>query len=134
MKHTVLDLTIPPEGGQEVFSGTLDECWEFIEFTGGLPSQYKVVPGYYAESCEPEPTTESLDEIADKYAAIALKYNETPAFYSEAYKAGYKKAAERLYSEDEIKALLHKMYLELRIAERTRLHYALMEEWFDENF
>ena len=42
MEHVVLDLTLTPEQGQKVFSGTVDECWEFVN-QQGVRSQYKVV-------------------------------------------------------------------------------------------
>lgn len=42
--HEVLDLVYTPEEGQECFSGTESECYEFVESQGGASFMYKVVP------------------------------------------------------------------------------------------
>jgi len=42
--HTVLDLVYTPDEGQECFSGTEQECYDFINEQGGAIFTYKVVP------------------------------------------------------------------------------------------
>ncbi len=42
--YEVLDLVYLPEEGQECFSGTEEECYDFIEEQGGATFMYKVVP------------------------------------------------------------------------------------------
>ena len=42
--HEVLDLVYTPEEGQECFSGTEQECNDFVEEQGGATFTYKVVP------------------------------------------------------------------------------------------
>jgi hypothetical protein len=42
--HEVLDLIYTPEEGQECFSGTEQECYEFIQQQGDAFFTYKVVP------------------------------------------------------------------------------------------
>lgn len=42
--HIVLDLVYTPDEGQECFSGTEVECYEFIQQQGGATFMYKVVP------------------------------------------------------------------------------------------
>ena len=42
--HTVLDLVYTPDEGQECFSGTEQECYDFITEQGGASFMYKVVP------------------------------------------------------------------------------------------
>jgi len=42
--HKVLDLVYTPEEGQECFSGTKQECNDFINEQGDATFTYKVVP------------------------------------------------------------------------------------------
>lgn len=42
--HVVLDLTYTIDEGQECFSGTEKECYDFIESQPGGKFMYKVVP------------------------------------------------------------------------------------------
>jgi hypothetical protein len=42
--HEVLDLVYTPEEGQECFSGTLEECNDFVESQRGATSTYEIVP------------------------------------------------------------------------------------------
>jgi len=41
--HEVLDLVYTPEEGQECFSGTEQECHDFVAHQGGATFMYKVV-------------------------------------------------------------------------------------------
>jgi len=45
--HTVLDLVFLPDEGQECFSGTEKECYDFIKDQGGCSFMYKVTQGYF---------------------------------------------------------------------------------------
>ena len=42
--HLVLDLVYTKEEGQEIYSGTLTECDDFVLKQGGATFMYKVVP------------------------------------------------------------------------------------------
>lgn len=42
--HQVLDLVYTPDEGQECFSGTYQECVDFINEQGGATFMYKIVP------------------------------------------------------------------------------------------
>lgn len=42
--HEVLDLVYTPEEGQACFSGTEQECYDFIQQQGSATFMYKVVP------------------------------------------------------------------------------------------
>jgi len=42
--HEVLDLVYTLEEGQECFSGTEKQCYDFINEQGGATFMYKVVP------------------------------------------------------------------------------------------
>ena len=42
--HKVLDLVYTEEEGQDCFSGTHEECEQFIETQGGASFMYKIVP------------------------------------------------------------------------------------------
>jgi len=42
--HQVLDLVYTPDEGQECFSGTEQECYNFINEQDGVTFTYKVVP------------------------------------------------------------------------------------------
>lgn len=42
--HQVLDLVYTPDEGQECFSGTMEECYNFIKEQGPFTFMYKVVP------------------------------------------------------------------------------------------
>lgn len=42
--HEVLDLFYTPEEGQECFSGTHQECVDFINEQGGATFMYEIVP------------------------------------------------------------------------------------------
>ena len=62
MGHVVLDLTLTPEQGQEVFSGTVYECWEFVK-QQGLPLQYEVVQICTAATCESSEPEKAYDKL-----------------------------------------------------------------------
>jgi len=42
-KYVVLDLFYTPDEGQEVFWGTFEECFDFVESQGGNRYGFKIV-------------------------------------------------------------------------------------------
>lgn len=42
--HVVLDLVYCPDEGQECFTGTRQECYDFVSQQGGATFMYQVVP------------------------------------------------------------------------------------------